>query len=341
MTPNRFPTPCVEWRPKLTLDKLKNPSFYWAHVLRHTLPGIPALALPPVQGVILTGTPGNGRHTIAEALAGTLDAGSIHYFLRINGAALDPEDVDAACSVLEGAAAKLRQNGSLCLLLDCPEHSRHSLAIQEYLYQQLLDHPGKIFPIVITDALSNITPLLQSTLTICQFQAPNLAIRQRWLQSSMEGKFPIRIEELNHITISRETEGFTWRQLSDLRTLLRRSIALRYFQDPSVYTGPKEQLFASGSVQLTKEDLYTALSIIRAQGVSAAPASTGTIQYVAAAPVPGAAPAAVSSSPAAATAASGAKDVEVMSEEEAKKAIAFHSNPQKMTARQLLDIDDL
>lgn len=337
MTPNRFPTPCVEWKPKLTLEKLKNPSFYWAHVLRHTLAGIPELALAPIQGVILSGSPGNGRHTIAEALAGTLSAESDHLPLRISGAALDPEDVDAACSVLEGAATKLRQHGSLCLLLDCPEHSRHSLAIQEYLYQQLLNQPGRIFPIVITDSLSNITPFLQKMLTTCQFQPPNLAVRQRWLQSSMEGRYPIRIEGCNHITVSRETEGFTWQQMTDLRTLLRRAIALHYFQNPGEYSGSMEQLFISGSVHLTKEELHTVLSLVRQQGICSVPVSAAPVQYVAA----GIVPAVVGSTPAAPGSSSGPKESKAMSKEDAAKTIAFHSKPQEMTIQQLMDVDHL
>ena len=89
MTPNRFPTPSVEYKPdKHTLEKLVElKTFYWASLLLHTMGGIPELRIGPMRGVILAGSPGNGRHITAEALSGTLRQKGYEYFVRITAAA--------------------------------------------------------------------------------------------------------------------------------------------------------------------------------------------------------------------------------------------------------------
>lgn len=358
MTPNRFPSACVAYTPEFPLESMsKQPSFYWAHMLLPTLGGIPELKLEPLEGVILAGPPGNGRHTIAMGLSGTLANQGWPFFARISGITLDTEDVADACAVIDGAMSKLRQHGRICLLVDCPENSRHNLAIQEYLRQQMDYHPGKLFLILITGALANITPTLQTKkITACQFQIPDLATRQRWLRTYLEGKPPIPIDgNINYITLTKETNGFTWRQLTDLRTLLRRALAMKYFQNSQTYAaaGPREKLLASGTVHLSKEEVYAALACIRSQGVSTAAAPAGAVQYVAAMPagtVPAAGTTAVASAPPAAPAAKppassapSASD-KLMTEEEkdaAAKAIDFHSHPEKMNAAQLMDIDNL
>ena len=358
MTPNRFPSACVEYKPNRTLDDMKKlPSFYWAHVLASTLDGIPELNLPPMLGAILAGPPGNGRHTIAMSLSGSLAQRNWPFFARISGITLDTEDVADACAVLEGAMVKLRQHGRLCLLLDCPEDSRHSLAIQEYLRQQMDYNPGRIFPIIITDSLTNITPTLQTpSIASCQFQSPDLTTRQRWLQTSLEGKVPISIDGgMNYITLTKETKDFTWRQLTDLRTMLRRALALKYSMNPAAYAelGPRGTVLTNGSVHLTKDEVYTILSGIRRQALPVAAATAGAVQYVAAMPAAAAATAAVTAAvpavapaatPAPAGAAAPPPPNKVMSDQEKADALAlmdFHNHPEKMSFGQLTDIDNL
>ena len=363
MTPNRFPTACVEFKPKLTLKKLSEyPSFYWAYVLQYTLAGVPELKLPPLRGAILAGAPGNGRHTIADGLAGTLKEQGCSYAARIAGITLDTEDVADACAAIDSAVAKLRQHGTLCLLLDCPEDSRHSLAIQEYLRQQMDLYRGNIFPIIITGAAAHITPALQAILTTCQFQSPDLSARQNWLKTYLEGSPPITIDGgVTYITLGKETDGFTWRQLTDLRTLLRRTLVMKYFQNPRIYeaAGPRETLLANGTVHLGKNEVLAAVSCIRSQGMPVTAAPVAGVQYVSAMPVntvmpaaePSGTPAAANSSTAASAPAARKPEAsapppsdKVMTEEEkdaALKAIEFHGNPEKMSFADLINIDDL
>lgn len=362
MTPNRFPTACVEFKPKQTLQKLNGrPSYYWAHVLHHTLAGIPELKLNPLRGAILAGSPGNGRHTIADGLAGTLKEQGCSYAARIAGIALDTEDVADACAAIDGAISKLRQHGTLCLMLDCPEDSRHSLAIQEYLRQKIELYPGSIFLIIITESAVNITPALHAILTTCQFQSPDLTARQKWLQSNMEGSIPIKIKgSMTYIDLGKKTDGFTWQQLTNLLILLRRMLALNYFQNPRLYeaAGPRETLLTGGTILLDKNDVLDAVARVRMQGTPVVAAPAGAVQYVAAMPaaaaVPAAAPAAgtapapstTPAAPAAQTAAPSAPPPsnKVMTEEEKEdiaKAIEFHGNPEKMSFADLTNIDGL
>lgn len=343
MTPNRFPSPCVEWEPTLQLTSLKNASFYWAHILTKTLNGIPSLALLPVTGVIFSGPAGNGKHTTAEALTGTLKNRPQNpwYCLRTCGCTLDTEDVADACAVLEQVDAVLQRGTRVCLLLDCPEHSRHSLAIQEYLYQLYLARPGRLFPVLITEHLSNIIPELQRKLLSCPCPKPDQSTRQRWILSQLNGKIPIKFsDDVNHISLARDTKDFSWKQMADLRALMLRTIAFKYLSDPSAYNpdmipGLEKQLWKEGKVPLDRNDVQDILFLIRSQNT---PATQGMVQYVAA----GAAPApAVSSGSLSTSAAVPAYEEKKMDPEEVQKAIAKHKNPAEMSLGALTDIDDL
>lgn len=345
MTANRFPTACVEFNPNLTLESMRNlPSFYWAHMLLHTLGGIPELKLPPIRGVILSGAPGNGRHTIAMGLCGTLKERGWPFFARITGIALDAEDVADACAVIDIAMSKLPQQGRICLLLDCPEDSRHNLAVQEYLRQQMEAHPGMVFPVLITKDTANITPVLQTLLTPCQFQCPDLDTRRTWLKTYLEGKPAITIDGgMNYITLAKETNGFTWRQLTDLRALLRRTIALKYFENPRIYesAGPRETLLTNGTIHLTRNEVNTALACIRTQAVTT---TAAPVQYAAAMPTSVSAAGTAPAAPPPPAARESAPSGELMTGEEkdaALKAIEFHGNPDKMSFADLTDIDSL
>lgn len=354
MTPNRFPTPCAEWKPGYDLKALQNESFYWPRVLAGTLNGIPVLGLPMVNGVVLAGLPGTGRHTTAEGLAGSLpERRDIHYFLRISGCALDTEDVADACAVVDGAVAKLRQHRKLCLMLDCPEQSRHSRAIQEYLLQQYLDHRAELFVIVITDAVGNISPMLLQKLTVCQFRKPDLVTRQRWLQSNLTRKdLPINLDDgMNHISLARETEGFSWRQMVELRTQLRRTIAFKYLSAPQTYNpsgieGLENQIWRSGKIHLSQQEVFTILGFLREQNTAGTQTGTSGVQMVVA-PATAAPAAAAAAAPASAAKATenfdpfAADNFKPMNKEEADKAKAFHAQPEKMSGSQLLNIDDL
>lgn len=349
MTPNRFPTPCVEWKPVNTLENLINPSFYWAHVLLHTLSGIRQLGIPPVAGALFVGPPGNGKHMTADALAGSLAKKHGCCCLRINGAVLDTEDVADACAVLDAVSAALRTGKKICLLLDSPELSRHCRAVQEYLYQMLMDWSGKLFPILITPDPAGIDPNLLQQLPCCPCPNPDLATREKWLQSVLTNKgVPINIlGGMNHTALAGATEGFSWKKLSDLRTMMRRTIAMKYFRDPQIYNpeltpGMENTIWREGKIPLTVDEVNQILILLRYQS---APVVTGAVQYVAA-------PAAVSAvaAPGAAAPAAGGTAVSVGSEEEPaiaamdqkamEAAKAKHSNPENLALSELFDIDD-
>lgn len=364
MTPNRFPTPCVKYQaggPTLGYLSKEYPTFYWAHVLEHTL-DFTGMGIKPLDGAIMAGAPGNGRHTIAKALSRSLsEKRNIQYFLRAAGSALDDEDVSDVCKALEQAMAEpIRISIPFCFLLDCPEDSRHSLAIQEFLLQKMAYLPKKIFPIIITGSAANIIPELQSSLMICQFERPSKAVREEWFRDALNGARSLQFadQSLNYITLGRDSEGFTWRQMTDLRALLRRTAVIKYFQNEAAFkaTGKTaEQLISDkeSPIKLTKEEIQSALALIRSQGLPAAiPAAVGA-QYVAAMPagIPVAAAAGVqtvttvqTAAPAANTASAAPAPTGGLTEEQKeqlKQAQEYHAHPEKMSFVQLADVDDL
>lgn len=292
MATNRFPTPCVEWIPDCQLPMLRNPSYQWAHILDKTLLGIPALRLQPIRGVIFSGPPGNGRHTTAEAVAGTLRAlpTNPRYCLRISACTLDTEEVADACAVIDNVNAALRKHGRICLLVDHPEHSRHSMAIQEYLYQLLLAWNDSLFLILITEDVSSICANLQRKLTLCHCPRPDQSTRQKWIEGILKGDpdkkiAPINIIGCNHMTIARETKDFSWKQMADLRSMMLRSIACKYLNNQDTYNpnqipGYEVQLWRNGKIQLSKSDVMEIIVQIRSQSAPAPVA--GAVQVLAA-----------------------------------------------------------
>lgn len=349
MTQNRFPTPCVEWKPVNTLENLINPSFYWAHMLLHTLSGIKLMGIPPVVGAVFAGPPGNGKHMTSDALAGSLVKKYGCCCLRIHGSVLDTEEVADACAVLDAVIAAIRSGKKICLLLDSPELSRHNRAVQEYLYQMYLDWPGMLFPILITLDPTGIDPNLLQYLPYCPCPNPDLATREKWLQSVLTNKnLPINIlGGMNHTALAGATDGFSWKKLSDLRAMMRRTIAVKYFQNVRTYNpeatpGLENTIWREGKIPLTVDEVNQILILLRYQS---APVVTGAVQYVAA-------PAAVSAAATAGAAApaTGGSAVSVGSEEAPiiaemdqkamEAAKAKHSNPENLALPDLLAIDD-
>lgn len=352
MTPNRFPTPCVEWKPAYTLEALINPSFYWAHALLHTLGGIKQMGIPPVEGAVFAGPPGNGRHVTADALAGSLVKKHACSCLRIHGSVLDTEDVADACAVLDAVSAALRTGKKICLLLDSPELSRHCRPVQEYLYQMFLDWRGKLLPIIITLDPAGIDPNLLQLLPCCPCPNPDRATREKWLQSVLTNPgVPINIVGgMNHTALAGATEGFSWKKLTDLRSMMRRTIAMKYFQSPRTYNpemipGLESTIWREGKIPLTADEVNQILILLRYQST---PVVSGAVQYVAA-PAAAAAVAVGTAAPAAAPSGSvsavSAADEEApviteMDQKAAQEAQAKHSSPENLSLTELFDIDD-
>lgn len=367
MTPNRFPTPCTLYQPGPTLKNLfKYPSFHWAPVLNYTL-DCKELGLAPITGVILAGPPGNGRHTMALHLSGTLaqsESRKISYFLRVSGTALDAEDVSDVCKMLEGAmASPIRTDMSFVFLLDCPEDSRHNLAIQEFLRQKMAVLGSKIFPIIITRSTSNIIPDLQGSLTIFPFDRPDVHTREAWFQEATNGPRALKFEEtsMNHFTLAQLAEGFTWRQMTDFRTHMRRLVVLKYEASDELKTSGQtvEQLLAASKIKLSAAEVRAVAAYVRSQGMSvpaagavsyvmpqfSPPPATGTVGFT---PVTGtsvvtqaaANPAAVPNSQNAAAPAPAAGFTEDQKAQMAQQQ-DYHAHPEKMNFDQLSDIDDL
>lgn len=82
----------------------------WSHMFRATMLKSPKKLLSdfgvePPDGAVFLGEPGNGRHTAAEALAGSKcnpEAKEYHHYLRITGWDFDCETAEESCRIAEG-----------------------------------------------------------------------------------------------------------------------------------------------------------------------------------------------------------------------------------------------
>lgn len=227
---------CDTWMPKTSLSDLPS-SYLWSGLLAsavtlHDLSlqskfyskNIPA---DPVLGAILSGPVGNGRHTTAEALAGTLGRGLLH--VRIHGADLDFESPDTALAALNSLKAAFRNYAGVCLLLDEIQECRHSRMIQSHLLRLLgrlqTDQPGKNFRlIIVTDSPDSILSGLRRFLILCHCSAPNEDERRDWLSSQLRIGPRLIPKSVSAKDLAAKTEGFSWHQLQLLHRYLRQQL---------------------------------------------------------------------------------------------------------------------
>lgn len=331
MAKNLFPNPCVEWEPSIYLSKLDRVSCKWRDILRLSLEDQPELGLNRITGAIFSGPSGNGQHVTAEALAGTLQNLGFIYTLRTSGCTLDCEDVSDACAVLNAVFDIIRRGGKVCLLLESPERSRHSYAIQEYLVRILENYGNELFLIIITEDPAKITTGLQRRLSIFPCTAPTLTERQDWLEDALYSPVTIKIDGMDKWALARETDGFSWRQMQNLWIQMRRKILEKYILDVGRYNPERldeevSLIWSQGRVHLAKSEVMDLIDGIRTQ--TAAPVQM---------PVQAVAVPAVVSAAAPVSTAVPAHTPAPVKDDNAEKI--DHSHPENLSVDDLLDID--
>lgn len=290
MTTTKLHGSCTVWKPKLKLNQLealsiRNP---WIPILRSEIkinktdrkriagglqPLSAELGLPLFRGAVFTGPPGNGRHCTAAALAGNLGADLCH--IRIFGADIDFEEPMDALAAVASALETAKDAKGLCLFLDEPEHCRHSMMIQSFLYSKLCEEDSTMYLIVVTDHVTSVMSGLQQILTLCHLEPPNFSERDKWLAEQSKQPILITFSDTSIDAISMETDDFTWKQMNQLITGLRRLV---FFQATGFKSIP--ELLAhvkAGDVSLNEDQVMPLIKAIKEQHVPVAVPAAGFV----------------------------------------------------------------
>ncbi len=211
----------------LTTDKLGAlPATYtWASALRaafmkHRLIN-DLMEFPEPQGVVLSGESGNGRHTTASALVNSLGG----KYLWLSGWDLDQEEPGDSIEIIRNVVRLAYEQGKLVLLLDGPEHCRHSMLVQECLARLLRNiDAGMLVLVIVTQEADMVSSALRQHLLLCPCAAPTKTERRSWLKLHLEKPVPLKVDGMDLEDLVKKTEGFSWQQLQDLQNHLKLQI---------------------------------------------------------------------------------------------------------------------
>lgn len=313
--------------PEIKLSHLES-SYTWASLLLAAM--IPndtitqLLELKPLRGVIFTGRPGNGRHTTAEALAGSLCPAKYSRFLRISGRELDPETPSELLSAVDSIGELAREVGSLCLLVDQVEESRWAMPLQNYLARLMMELEAPIFVIVITDDVELVHGPLARMAMNCYCTAPSAAQRQEWLAVKVNEPVPLRVDGMSVKELTQETEDFSWRQMADLWNCMKLRLVWKVVERQKEFIAEKKSLkkvLSDGLVHLDRGDLMEILHSLRDQ-IPPRQTNVAPVQILASA-----------------TQTEPAEQTQQIDKDKAAELVEFHSHPERMSGAQLLDVD--
>lgn len=264
---------CVVGRPATTLKDLPD-TYPWGQVLKVACKDtdvartVMKLRLP--TGALFTGTPGNGRHTTAEALAGSLCAKTNRFcgYCRIFCGDLVTEEPRDLVPLLEYIEKKA-QEGGLVLVVDQPELCAHSHLLQRGLLrcqQALARQDVELFLIFISDEAQSLIGELLSSFPLYPCVPPEQAIVRHWVSNIMKKPVPIKIADIGNVEIVDAVTGLSWRQLLDFHSHLLRLIVLRFSQNRKSFEskGVTEEIaYRDGLITLSREDVLPILESLR------------------------------------------------------------------------------
>ena len=242
------------------------------------------------RGVLLCGATGNGRHTLANAIASTLNADG-WYFLQLSGSRLERDGKSAALGAMQEMFANSDEEVRICITLEDPEQCSWCAELYGLLIWQLFNSgfPGKprLFLTLIA-AEDRVPTELRNLLQICRLVCPDKDARGRYLSDAMSDP-PLELDGMTPLALTEATEGFSYRKLESMVYFMRLAQRELIVKNEPVSTWP---LFAEDPSKFarqhlprkTVEQLIAMLRIAPAQsGVSAAPQQI-VVQTVAGAP---------------------------------------------------------
>lgn len=318
--------------PSIRLKDLWDDCLWSPMLLAAMLPGpkkiLNAFDIYSLSGVVFAGNPGNGRHTVARALAASTCNPKIKncpHYLRVTGWDFDCEKAEDACKIVDYIIEIGKEYKNLCLFMDSPEESEFGKQVQYRLANKLRDEEIAAFIIIVTTEKKFLCRELTEYFKVCQCTNPTDSQREEWIKENFTYPTFIPVEKMSHGEMAERTKGFSWKQLNDMLDSIRQVLAWRHF-NLFKKNNRSEQLLndaiETGKIFLTYQEAEQIIESIASQ--NPAPAEVGQVQVV--------------------TAESQAKNkneevpMQKGMEEQLRQNADFHKNPDKMTFTQLIDI---
>ena len=205
------------------------------------------------RGVLLCGATGNGRHTLANAIASTLNADG-WYFLQLSGSRLERDGKPAALGAMQEMFANSDEDVRICITLEDPDQCSwiaelYGLLIWQLLYSGYAGRPQLFLTVIAAE--DRVPTELRSLLQICRLACPDKAERERYLTGAMSDP-PLEIDGMTPLALIEATEGFSYRKLDTMLYFLRLAQRELIVKNEPVSTWP---LFAADSAKFARQHL--------------------------------------------------------------------------------------
>lgn len=215
-----------------TLDQLPD-TFFWAGFLKHELAVTDVnlwLEINCAPGFLFVGAPGNGRHTLAEAAAATLNKREKRKYrlIRLDGFDLE---ADSPEEFLEGIDSLFRfaaSDNRIVILLENITECPYSDHLQRFLARKLQNAAAGTASnwllFIIADEQEELHHQLLRNLQTFRCSPPDEWERRMWLKKTRTARkmtFHISVHNLKEKEFADATQGFSWQAMRELERYLR------------------------------------------------------------------------------------------------------------------------
>ncbi|MGN0299064.1 MAG: AAA family ATPase [Lachnospiraceae bacterium] len=210
------------WEPKEIYDNLPD-SYVWAKVLKAAVADRELdeiLDLTPLNSVLLTGPFGNGKHTTAYALMNELYRQNYQVVVMLNGLELNEESSALALAKVEALFQASAEYGKLCIYMENLADCRYKKEVMNTIADKLEEMEDELAPwfLILVEERAEILSarLLGRQILICPCCPPDFEERLHYIRQYLAGRVKLPLENIDARDMAELTEGFSYRQLSDL-----------------------------------------------------------------------------------------------------------------------------
>lgn len=241
-------------------------TFRWAKLLANLLEDDEInsfLGMEAIQGVLLTGPYGSGKNTMATAILEEVP----YNYLYLNGQNIDDESESIVIEKLDQIFSYMESSeDKLCVWLEHMGMSRHVKKIYDYVavkFEEIVEEE-KAFFIVVENDEKLVPAILRRNLFHCPLQLPDHEDKEAFFEEQLNNpNCMITILNTEASDLADMTEGFSYRQLEVLVTLLKMQLKENALDESDYVLSEGLQKIKDGSVYLKVEQAEAIIKMLR------------------------------------------------------------------------------